>query len=533
MSPTLTGLSLRARLGLGAGAIGLVAALAVWLAIFGMAQMAQRVDSALASEQRIQRYGRLASQVSTFLAVVYEAGQDRDRATSEYGAARLEGLAGDIRDTFALIRDDLDRTVEAEDAGFDERSRRASRSIAIARMEALFRDMANQFGAGQNAADPDALLGRLNAFSLGFDPLLNGVITEERRAREQTIAGIADLREWLTRVAYAVGALALLMAAGFHLLLVRPQMDRLARLQEAARRIGRADFAVALPETGLDEIGRLFRETNRMAGALAARQAEVETEWARLNQTIAEQTEALRSANAALAKTDEDRRRFFADVSHELRTPLTVILMETELALKGGAAPDGPFGVIEARARRLNRRIDDLLRVARSDSGTLSLQSLRFDLGTAVREAVEDMRAPAASAGVTLEVETAGEVPVTGDPNWTRQVIAGLVENGLRHARDGGRIAVLCDRTGDAGRVRVVDNGPGIAPADRARGMERFGQGPGDTRREGFGIGLALASWVVGQQGGSIALDSPVPAALRLGEATGTLVTVSLPLAEG
>ncbi len=67
--------------------------------------------------------------------------------------------------------------------------------------------------------------------------------------------------------------------------------------------------------------------TNRMAAALAARQAHVQAEWGRLEEEIAQRTAELRAANAQLEAVDARRRRFFADVSHELRTPLTVILM--------------------------------------------------------------------------------------------------------------------------------------------------------------------------------------------------------------
>ena len=82
---------------------------------------------------------------------------------------------------------------------------------------------------------------------------------------------------------------------------------------------------------------------------------------------------------------------------------------------------------------------------------------------------------------------------------------------------------------GDGHTVHVVDNGPGIPPEAADTLFDRFVQGRSDTRAEGFGIGLALARWVVEAQGGAIRLVSPVPPTEALGEAPGTNVAVFLP----
>lgn len=528
--------SLRFRLVLGAGMIGLVAVLASGLTIQGMSRMSQQVKSAVTAEQRIQRYAVLASQVGSLIVVLYEASQNNLDADTQ--TARFEGLRVAIGHSFAQIRSDLDRDIgTARRDDLDEQSRRATRSIGIARMEALLKVTLDRFQGIDQTADPDLravrMQGQINAFSLGFDPLLNGAITQERRIRDAAIAEVEVLRNRLTQAALGVGVLAVLMVSGFYLAVVRPQFSRLDRLKTASEAIGQGNFRVDLPGGRTDEIGQLFLTTQQMAESLSRRKSEVDDEWSRLNQTIFERTEALRSANEALAKTDEDRRRFFADVSHELRTPLTVILMEADLALKSGAETHEAFRVIRNRARRLNQRIDDLLRIARSESGTLSMEARVFDLGEATGAAVADMRRVVESAGLELSLQEAAPQPVLGDLNWARQVVTGLIENALRHARDGGVIRVQLAQEGEMALVQVIDNGPGIEAADLDRVMARFAQARDSSKSAGFGIGLSLARWIIEEQGGHITLQSPVPEPLRAGLSPGTLVTVFLPRAEG
>ena len=518
--------SLKLRLGLGAALLGLVALLAAGMTVLGSDRLAARIDATLAAERRIDAYSVLSTQVSSFIVVAAEAIQSG--LPPEDRAARLQSLSDGIGNTFARIRRDLETAVEeARALGIDEQSRRATQSIGIARMEALFETTYRGFS--DDTANRERLTGFIDTFSIGFDPLLNSVITDEVRARDKIIAGVADLRRSLTYLALAVSVATLLLLAAFYFGLIRPQFRRLDLLQSAARKIGREDFAVALPENRADEIGQLFAETNRMARALATRKASVDREWETLSQTISDRTEALSKANAALAKTDEDRRRFFADISHELRTPLTVILMESQLGQKGAADPAEAFETIQNRALRLNRRIDDLLRIARSETGQLALEAHAFDLSASVQDAINDCDAELSNSGIKVSHAPAPPLMAVGDANWIRQVVTGLIQNAIRHARSGGRLSIACETTDQRVCVSITDNGPGIAPADQAGIFERFQQVSGPAKTEGFGIGLALAKWVAEQQNGTVTLTSPLPREARLGDAPGTKVTLCIP----
>ncbi len=213
-----------------------------------------------------------------------------------------------------------------------------------------------------------------------------------------------------------------------------------------------------------------------MAARLDARERDVILARQQMQETIRQRTASLRDANTRLAEIDASRRRFFADISHELRTSLTVIKGEAEFNLNERAAPDKDamktsFGTILDRVRGLRRRVDDMLRVARSESGRLDLHTEPIDLVALVRTIGDEEAASVTRKSVTLAIDTVGEAAmVKGDREWLRQVVAGLIENASKHAPSRSAITI---------GIRV------------AEGKARL-----TVRDEGFGVGLALARWV-------------------------------------
>ncbi|WP_417718733.1 ATP-binding protein [Salipiger sp.] len=521
-------LSLKLRFGLGAAVLGLATLVTVAVLMVGMSRVSARMTAALASEHRMDRYAALSTQVSTFFVVSAEAiqtGLPADQRT-----ARMAQVSDTIRQTFARLRGELAAAVvEASELGLDEQSRRATQTLGLARMEAQFRQVTA--GLTSDTADRVTLRAHLDNFASNFEPLLAEMVNEENRLRTNVLAGIGDLRTGLERTALAIAAVTVLMLLAFHFGLVRPQLRRLDALGDAARRVGAEDFSVVLPDSRPDEIGRLYAETNRMTAALAARKAEIDAEWSRLNDTIAERTEDLRLANARLERTDEDRRRFFADISHELRTPLTVILMESQLGRKTVPLAAEAFTTIENRAARLNRRIDDLLRVARSETGQLALEDGAVPVAEMLSGMAEETRAEIANAGMTLSLDCVPGITARGDANWLRQVVSGLVRNAIRYARDGGVIDVTSRAEGGFAVIEVTDRGPGIPAGMQDSLFTRFTQGSNPERGRGFGLGLALARWVVEAQGGTMHLQSPARDADKT--APGTTILLHLPLDAG
>ncbi|XDA99049.1 ATP-binding protein [Sulfitobacter sp. LCG007] len=519
--------SLKARLGVGALLLGLgtlLSAAILWLA---MDEVSQRLEKALASEARMGSYSALSNQAASYLVIATETSQTNLPAAERRD--RLAPVEEQLRLTFARLQNEVALAVEdARQLGLDEQSRFGTQSLGIARMQALLESTSRALA--RDVPDARELRPHIDALSAGFDPLLSQAVNTEVLFRNSILSGIETLRLRLRLIALAIAGVTLLALALYYFALIRPQFSRLDRLRQAAQQIGEEDFAVALPAGGGDEIGQLYGETSRMAAALAARKAEVRDEWARLNETIAERTEALRTANAALAEVDRNRRRFFADVSHELRTPLTVILMEAQIGTSLPGDTGKAFATIEARASRLIRKTEDLLRVARSESGQLQLDIAEISLGALLREVDREVSAEIASAGMTLDIAPAPEATLRGDGNWLRQVLASLLRNAVQHARSGGTLAVRASTAGGAVCIDVIDNGPGIADSERDAIFERFTRGSGSGATQGFGIGLALVRWVVEEHSGEITLHSPVARDEALGNAPGTKISVRLPM---
>ncbi len=520
-------LSLARKLGLGALLLALGSVLACGIGIVGLSLSSARLENALNADERLKGYAALSSQISSLAFVNYEPVGKADISNTRKD--RIAGLVTTINGTFRAIGTNLERDVaNARGLGLNEQSRRATRGLNLARMQASFDGLVRAIDRVDTT--PDRVATELTIFSSRFQPLLARAIGDEQRIKDDAYAQIARIRIWLTRAAIAVTVLTLCALAAFYIVLVRPQLGRLERLRLAAREIAAENFEARLPETTRDEIGDLFVEVNRMADQLGR-------DRAMLNDTIASQTEKLRAANAKLTSVDTNRRRFFADISHEMRTPLTVILMEAELAQKEAAGPQ-TFEAIISRARLLSRRIDDLLRISKSESGILSIEHERFDLQSAAQSAMDDLARRAERLGFSLRLAPSdpafGPAQVIGDHNWIRQVITGLVDNALRHAGHECAIEMRIIHGAQAHMqthmLQVIDAGAGMAQADQATAFERFARGTDQAEgSNGFGIGLGLAKWVVEEHGGTITLASPPPDENALVIGKGTMVALRFP----
>jgi signal transduction histidine kinase len=324
------------------------------------------------------------------------------------------------------------------------------------------------------------------------------------------------------------------------LLYLGPVRSVLRRLQETvagAEAIASGRLDTRLAASGRDELSGLMTGFNRMAENLAERENRLVAGQRDLQHTIEERTAALREANSRLEEIDANRRRFFADISHELRTPLTVILGEAELMLRQGADITPPLcraslETIQNRARRLNRRVDDMLRVARSESGRLELSLTRAEAGEIVADAVEDTLAIAKRSGIEVKLERGpGNLYVQADRDWLRQVCGGLITNAIRYSGGPGFIEVKARGENGAAVLEVSDQGQGIPPEEQRVVFDRFVKGRSGAERSetGHGVGLALAKWIIDEHEGAIELMSPGRLARGKG-APGTTVIVRLSL---
>ena len=214
-------------------------------------------------------------------------------------------------------------------------------------------------------------------------------------------------------------------------------------------------------------------------------------------------------------EVDRLKREFVSTVSHELRTPLTSIRGSLGL-LAGGALGELPgdalemIGVAERNVVRLVTLINDILDLERLDTGVLEMHIAPVSVSSLFSRSVEAVRAFADQQGIPIDCRSRDEI-VLGDGDRLVQVLVNLLSNALKFSPRGSRVTVTAEAVGDETvEFRVTDEGRGIPPDFREKIFERFRQVEGGDSREkgGTGLGLAICAAIVGQQGGSIGVDS-------------------------
>jgi two-component system phosphate regulon sensor histidine kinase PhoR len=213
-------------------------------------------------------------------------------------------------------------------------------------------------------------------------------------------------------------------------------------------------------------------------------------------------------------RMEKTRRDFIANVSHELRTPLTSIQGYTETLLDSGLE-DGHvrefLEIIRKNAARMSRLTEDLLTLARVESGEHRFDVQRSSAEELLQDARESFTETARSYGVELVLENS--VPdgyVNADREAIHQIFSNLIENALKYAASGKKI-ILGARASESGvEFYVTDFGPGISSEHLTRLFERFYRVDKARSREsgGTGLGLAIAKHIVLAHGGTIRAES-------------------------
>jgi two-component system phosphate regulon sensor histidine kinase PhoR len=215
-------------------------------------------------------------------------------------------------------------------------------------------------------------------------------------------------------------------------------------------------------------------------------------------------------------RVEKTRRDFIANVSHELRTPLTSIRGYAETLLESdGALNDNArefLDVIRRNAERMGRLTEDLLVLARVESGEDKLDLKPHPAPDLVAEAASSLQENARTAGVDLMVEEVGDWVVMADAYAVHQVFGNLISNALRYAQNGKRIVIGAEEKPDGIEFFVRDFGPGIASEHLPRIFERFYRVDKARSREsgGTGLGLAIVKHIVLNHGGSVHVESAV-----------------------
>ena len=254
-------------------------------------------------------------------------------------------------------------------------------------------------------------------------------------------------------------------------------------ITRAARTVGIQNLSrrLAVPQTG-DELQRLAETLNGM--------------MQRLDSAVKRITQ------------------FTADASHELRTPVAVMRTTAELALRrdrSAADYRDALSQVLAELERTSALVENLMLLARADSGAEALPKQSFDLTESVRDACAQGTTLAQARDIRFESALPDRrVPVEGDPHALRRLFLILIDNAIKYTPPGGHVAITLSTSDGAALGEVRDSGIGISREDLPNIFERFYRADKARSREmgGAGLGLSIARWIAQIHGGEIHVES-------------------------
>jgi heavy metal sensor kinase len=208
-----------------------------------------------------------------------------------------------------------------------------------------------------------------------------------------------------------------------------------------------------------------------------------------------------------------EMRQFSAALAHELRTPLAILRGEAELALTQPlheqAVRDRLVSHIE-EYDRLTRLINQILTLARAESGEIAIRREPIDLSALVLSVAEQIEPVAAAREISLTCDAPPAVIVSADAGWLERLILILLDNAIKFTPKGGRVSMVVTTPNDVAQLSIEDTGTGIPPQAIPRLFERFYQVDSSRSRqtEGAGLGLALAKWIADRHDAGIRVRS-------------------------
>ncbi len=271
------------------------------------------------------------------------------------------------------------------------------------------------------------------------------------------------------------GVIALVISLILAFVFARSVYRPLKQVTSAAQRIARGEYDQKIPVTGPGEFSELASNFNDMADKVKQSQQQL--------------------------------RHFVADVSHELKSPITSIQGFAQALLDGTAGDDDTRSkaarIINDESRRMRRQVDELLELARMQSGQLKFMREPVDLSDLLEHCRELFDVQAQEKGIVLKIDAETPVTVSGDVDRLEQLFSNLLDNAIKNSPAGSEVHVTGRKAaGDCVEVKVTDSGPGIPPEQLPYVFERFYQVTGV--RTGVGLGLAIAREIALAHGGTI-----------------------------
>jgi signal transduction histidine kinase len=382
--------------------------------------------------------------------------------------------------------------------------------------------------------DGDQLLAELKSTGETYHRLFHEK-NPDKRAINQTLARIRSLNDeltlveggfstalgqgsrWLEQLVISILFMAVLLVETFGLTLTFVTSRMISRglmnLNEAARKIGEGDFSQRLQVHSQDEIGQLTFSVNKMGEI-------IQKTYGELEQRVMERTTELAALAAENAKLYEEaraavhiREEFLSIASHELKTPFTSQYLQLQMLRKlAKGAPESPevqkireySEFVLKVAKKQIELIEELMDLTRLRVGKFEIRPTRCDLAVLASEVVSSL---ASENGASIQLEASSEILGQFDPVRIAQVITNLVSNALKYG-GGSAIEVQVKKLGDAARILVKDEGPGIDPSAQERIFERFERHTSNTSIGGLGLGLYITRQIVESHGGTISVKS-------------------------
>jgi len=272
-------------------------------------------------------------------------------------------------------------------------------------------------------------------------------------------------------------------------------------------------FALLLPGLALliwFAVGHALQPLDRLTAQVGARRVDALEPLAEdpLPREVQPLVAALNELLARLRAALERERAFMADAAHELRTPLTALHLQMGVLARASDEDErhAAMDTLAAGVQRAIHLVEQMLALAREEPREPGTR-VPVRLDDLARETVAELVPLADAGGIDLGVSSAPAVAVAGDPGALRTLLRNLADNAVRYTPPGGRVdvAVEAPAPGRGARLTVSDDGPGIAPEERARVFDRFYRRAG-TRPPGSGLGLAIVKAIADTHGAKVTL---------------------------
>jgi signal transduction histidine kinase/Na+/proline symporter len=276
----------------------------------------------------------------------------------------------------------------------------------------------------------------------------------------------------------------------------------------ASARILVASIAKKEEEISLDEVYTILQETQQIVS--------INRELKRKTEALRQATEQLQATNQKLKQLDHLKDEFISTVTHEMRTPLTAIRAFSEILHDSPELEEEErlhfLNTIIKETERMDRLINQVLDLERFESGKQKLQLEPLDMGALIQEALGLVAQVVKEKGIALEADLPQELPpLQADRDRLLQVLLNLLSNAIKFCQpQQGRIRVSAYYVDGDIKVKVWDNGPGIAPENQAFIFDKFYQVRNQTLKKpkGSGLGLAISKQIIEHHGGKIWVES-------------------------